>query len=413
MTTVAVKFRPSDVAGKEGKVYYQIRHLGQVRRITTPIRLSSEEWENEKFYNEGKGTGQIFPARNRFSTKETNIRRCINTGLQELKRIVHMLESRNSPYTSDDVVARFRHPESHVSILNYFDEQIDRLMAEGKPGTAINYRRTAKSLYHFLGHRDVSLSVLDGSFVSEYEAWLTTRGISRNTSSFYLRVLRALYNKAVAQHIIEQTHPFEHVYTGIDKTGKRALNENAILRLSLLDLCHSPELDLARDLFVFSYCTRGMTFIDMAYLRKREIRGNFIRYNRHKTGQPLTIHIEPCIERILKKYENTTRCSPFVFPLIKSENAETAYRQYRSALSIYNRRLKRLAHLTGITTSLTSYVARHTWATTARNHHVPVSIISAGMGHTSERTTQIYLASLENAVIDRANRKLLTVLNRP
>lgn len=410
MTTVTVKFRPSEVAGRKGRVYYQIRHLGLVRQISTNVRLSPEEWKNERIYK-GWTPEQIHDEKHCISIRQPNVWIIINTGLQELRRIIRILESRSSPYTSDDVVIQFRRPENRMSILNYFDEQIRNLIAGGKSGTAINYRRTAQSIYHFLNHRDISLSALDESFVLAYEEWLTARGISRNTSSFYLRVLRAVYNKAVARRMIEQTHPFEHAYTGIDKTGKRALNETAILNLSILDLCHSPTLDLARDLFVFSYCTRGMTFVDMAYLRKQEIEDGFIVYNRHKTGQPLTVRIEPCIERILKKYENTTRFSPFVFPLIKSEETETAYRQYRTALSIYNRRLKRLARLAGITVPLTSYVARHTWATTARNHHIPISVISAGMGHTSEKTTQIYLASLENTVIDRANRGLLSALN--
>ena len=226
-----------------------------------------------------------------------------------------------------------------------------------------------------------------------------------------MRILRSIYNKASHQHIVEQSFPFQNVYTGIDRTRKRAIDKDTILRLLKQDLSFSPSLSFARDLFIFSYCARGMAFVDIAFLRKQDIHNGTISYTRRKTGQRLIIRLEPCMDNILKRYAGTTKSSWYVFPLLSSENPEIAFKQYQTALGLYNRQLKKISNLMGLDTLLSSYTARHTWATVARNHHVPISVISAGMGHSSEKTTQIYLASLENSIIDNANRDLLAALN--
>lgn len=301
--------------------------------------------------------------------------------------------------------------DRRVHVLEYMEMLAAELDSCGKFGTARNYRRTMSSFAAFLG-RDIPFARLTGRVVAEYDDWLRRRNLVRNTVSFYMRVLRSVYNKAVSRSVVKQTFPFMNVYTGVDRTRKRAVDERVMLRLQRLDLGSASSLALARDMFVFSYCMRGMAFVDMAFLRKSDIRGGMITYFRHKTGQNLAARIEPCIDRIVRRYESATADSPYVFPLIRSSVPECAFREYRIALGIYNRRLRELSGLVGIDVPLTSYVARHTWATVARNRNIPLSVISAGMGHTSEKTTQIYLASLDNSVIDRANRRILEALNQ-
>ena len=208
--------------------------------------------------------------------------------------------------------------------------------------------------------------------------------------------------------MVEQTAPFKNVYTGIDRTRKRAVGESVIARFIGLDLSRSAPLSLARDLFLFSFYTRGMAFVDMAYLRRGHIRDGRIRYVRRKTGQEIVIRVEPEMQRIIGRYTNEDHS--YVFPILKSANPEKMYAEYRIALSYYNRLLKRLCTPAGVPQRLSFYTARHSWATAARNHQVPVSVISAGMGHTTERTTQIYLPLLENSVIENANRGILELL---
>lgn len=164
-------------------------------------------------------------------------------------------------------------------------------------------------------------------------------------------------------------------------------------------------------MFVFSYCARGMAFVDMAYLKKENVDSGRITYCRHKTGQYLTLHIEPCMAAILERYGRVYPESPYLFPVLTDEQPDQAYRQYRTGLNYHNRKLKRLGKLLGEPLPLSSYTPRHRRATAARNHNVPIAVISAGMGHSSERTTLIYLDSLDNAVIDNANEKILKGLN--
>lgn len=241
--------------------------------------------------------------------------------------------------------------------------------------------------------------------IAAYNVFLIRRGLVRNSVSFYMRVLRAVYNKAVRQKLIEQTHPFTEVYTGIDRTRKRAVAESVMTSLYRLELPEGSPLALTRDLFIFSYCTRGMAFVDIAFLRKSNLKNGVICYARRKTGQLLSVKIEPSIQQIINRHNVSD--SPYVFPILTSTDAIEAYEQYRIALNTHNRLLGKLSEMLDCKCKLTSYTSRHSWATAARNHNVPISVISQGMGHTSEQTTQIYLTTLENSVIDNANKGII------
>ncbi len=298
-----------------------------------------------------------------------------------------------------------------TNLVSFSNEVIESCKRNNHLGTARNYRRSMDSFLTFLCGRNIGLGDISEDLMAEYERWLLFRGVLRNSTSFYMRNLRAIYNKAVKAGIVRQSYPFSTVYTGVDKTRKRAASEELILRLQALDLRGSGPLSLARDLFIFSYCTRGMAFVDMAFLRKSDIRDGMISYVRRKTGQRLMVAVEPCMERIILTYSGACLSGPYVFPIIRSVEPQEAYIQYNTALSYYNRKLKRLATMLGEKLPLSSYVARHTWATTARNYNVPLSVISAGMGHSSEKTTRIYLAALDNSLVDMANRGIVERLN--
>ncbi len=294
------------------------------------------------------------------------------------------------------------------SLTIYFRGHIDRCLANRQIGTARNYTRTLDSFMTFLG-RDIPISSLDARLASEYERWLLARGVTRNTVSFYMRNLRSVYNKAVRQGLTIQKNPFADVYTGVDRTRKRAVNEDVIFRLLRLDLSGSYPLALSRDLFIFSYCTRGMSFVDIAFLRRKDVSDGVISYVRRKTGQMMHVFIEPCVESIIKRYSSS---GPYLFPLISSLDPSEAYSQYNIALNYHNRKLKILGEMLGTELPLSTYTARHSWATAAQRRNVPLSVISTGMGHASERTTRIYLAGFEDSVIDVANRGIVCEINR-
>lgn len=306
------------------------------------------------------------------------------------------------------IKAKQRH-SSHVGLLEFMENQIRIMRETNRLGTACNYEKTKKNLDEFLGGKDVPLAFIDEQFISEYNIFLIRRGMVRNSVSFYMRILRPVYNKAVRQKLVEHSYPFTEVYTGIDKTRKRAVSETVISQLYKLDLQERTPLAFASDIFIFSYCTRGMAFVDIAYLKKENIQNGMICYARRKTGQVLSVRIELTIQKIIDRYSSVS--SPYVFPIQTSTKTKQAYEEYRVAINNHNRLLRRLSEMLPNGCKLTSYTSRHSWATAARNHNVPISVISAGMGHSSEQMTQIYLKSVENDEIDNANAIMLGIFD--
>ena len=399
ITSVKVKFRASRVSGKAGTIYYQLTHLRRTRCITTGIRLMPGEWD-------ASAQRAVSPEPGRIPVWQCRM----ECDVDRLHRIIRDLGREGRPYTVDEVADRFCAQSCGVGVTAFMREQIAQLTADNRLGTARNYTRTLRSFSGFLGGGELPFAAFTERLVEEYNAYLLRRGVVRNTVSFYMRILRSVYNKTVRRRLAEPASPFG--YTGVDRTRKRAIDERLIARLKSLDLPVSGALPLARDLFVFSYCMRGMAFVDMAFLRKKDMRDGAIHYVRRKTGQRMTVHLEPCMREIIGRYAPRTRDTPYLFPVLTAEDPARAYAQYQVALNYYNRLLKKLASLLGLDSGLSSYTSRHSWATAARNHNVPLPVISAGMGHTSERTTQIYLSALETSVIDSANRKILASLNR-
>lgn len=216
-----------------------------------------------------------------------------------------------------------------------------------------------------------------------------------------------MYNRSVDEGLTEQRFPFRHVYTGIAKTVKRAIPLKDVRRIKVMDLTGEPDLDYARDMFMMSFYTRGMSVIDMAYLRKADLSGGVLSYRRKKTGQRLFIKWEIPMQEIVDKYD--TSGSPYLLPVIGKDCDDTRKR-YRNKAHLINRKLKEIGFRLGLSVPLTLYVARHCWASIARSRNIPISVISEGLGHDSEKTTQIYLASLDTTVIDKANSLIMKLL---
>ena len=393
MATVKVKLRPSTVPGKAGTIYYQLTHLRQVKQITTKIHLHPQDWDSNK--------AQII-----FTDSTSYLLQCkIDRDLDRLKKIIYKIDAECANYTVNEIIENFYQTTADYSITDFFTQQIQKLKNDNRRGTARNYSKTLKSLKAFMKNTDSTFNIVTEQFVESYNTFLIQRGVVRNTISFYMRIFRSVYNKAVTQKIIEQTFPFKNVYTGVDRTRKRAVTETVISQLLSIDLKKSKALQFARDLFIFSFYARGMAFVDIVYLKKSNIQNGYITYVRHKTGQELTIRIETRLQNIINQYEK--KDSPYLFPILNTEDENKAYSQYEIALNYYNRQLKRLSKLLEPNINLSSYTPRHTWATTARNKNVPLSIISAGMGHSSEKTTLIYLTKIDNSIIDEVNKAII------
>ena len=290
----------------------------------------------------------------------------------------------------------------------FMEDVASNLKSLGKIRTSETYKSSLDSFRKFRKGKDLTFNKFNHEMMIEYEAYLKARGISKNTSSFYMRTLRAVYNRAVNKGLTLQKYPFKYVYTGIDKTRKRAVSVQIMKQIKSLDLSSEWKLDFARDVFLFSFYTRGMSFVDMSYLRKKDLSNGILTYRRHKTGQLLHIKWEACMQEIVNKYKNEQ--STFLLPIINTNEVEEQRKQYIYSSHNINRCLKKIGAMLGLSLPLTMYVTRHTWASIAKQKNVPLSIISDGLGHDSELTTRIYLSSLDNIEIDKANKMIMRLL---
>ena len=290
----------------------------------------------------------------------------------------------------------------------FMQENIDRMHRLNEAPTGETYTCTLNSFMRFRQGKDVLWKDFDADLTASYEAYLKSTGVSMNTISFYNRILRAVYNRAVEKGFTKQVFPFKNVYTGVEKTIRRGLPIKTIRNIRNLDLSHCPSLDYARDMFLFSFYTRGMSFVDMAYLKKNDLKNGILTYRRKKTGQRLCIRWERDMQDILEKY-HISQESPYLLPIIHKIGKEER-KQYNNALHLVNKKLKFIGSILQLSIPLTMYVARHSWATVAKSKNIPLSVISEGMGHDSENTTLIYLASLNTEIIDKANKLILDLL---
>lgn len=297
-------------------------------------------------------------------------------------------------------VQRTKGSNSPTWLFTFMQGQVERLRLAGKNRTAETYAATLRSFRRFRQGEDVRLEQVTPVLMEAYEGYLRASGLTPNSTSFYVRILRAVYNRAVEQGLVEDCKPFKHVYTGVDKTVKRALPFELLKEIKALDLRKHPALAFARDMFMLSFYLRGMSFIDMAFLRKSDLRSGYITYRRRKTGQQLIIAWTEEMQDILNHYPiNPTK---YLLPIITGDDIN-----YRNVGYNINYNLKRVAAMVGITVPLTMYVARHSWASAARELNIPISVISEGMGHDNEATTRIYLASIDTRVVDHANQLIL------
>lgn len=400
MISIKVKFRASSLANGEGTLYYQVCCRCTVRLFSTRLRLLASEWDDAA---ERVVLPAAEPSR---EMKLRNISSRLSQGLERLRQAALHLEAVGAEFSADDVLKLYNGQEKSLSFSQYMQRQVERLHLLGRARTSETYASTLRSLTRFR-RGDVLFSDFGKGLTECYEAWLRSRSLTPNTISFYMRILRATYNRAVGEGLASDTHPFRSVFTGKEQTAKRAVSMQDIRRIALVDLSESPALDFARDMFMFSFCTRGMSFVDMAYLRWADLSGGVLVYRRKKTGQRLAVRWEEAMQRIVSKYPlNPTG---YLLPII-TQPLRPPRVQYANAQRRVNNLLKKVGQTLSLPMPLTMYVARHSWASIAWRQHIPISIISEGMGHESESTTRIYLASLDSSEVDNANLQILKLL---
>lgn len=295
---------------------------------------------------------------------------------------------------------------NHIDFIRFANQLIREKKQAGRLGSVRAYKSSLKSIVLFAGNSRLPFHVLKKAFFKHYIEWLENRSVSRNTVHFYLRNIKAIYNRAQSTGLVSSDkNPFEGLSFSPQVTAKRSLSKSKLRKILELNLVFGTSMALTRDMFMFSFYACGMGYVDMAYLQYKNIQGNMIHYYRVKTKREIVIFIEPPMQALIEKYRRTD--SSYVWPiLLDSATSEENYVRYRSGLTAYNWNLARIGNMLNIE-GLSSYVARHAWATAARNSLMPTAVISACLGHASERTTQIYLDSFNASLVRRINKKVI------
>lgn len=398
MTSIKIKYRPSQKENGEGLLYYQVIRNRVPRQVRTGFRIFSFEWD-EKQETVRFGTDD----------QRNNYLRSVQYGLKyDQQKISSIAEQANENVSVDELIADYEHDYFQKTLLfNFMEMLIERYNHNGQIRTAETYRSALNSFRRFRGGCDIPLEELSADIIESYQSYLRHNDAGVNTISFYMRRLRAVYNRAVEQKLVSAANLFRHVHTGMEKTVKRAISTNAVSAIKMLQIQRKPSREFARDLFLFSLYTRGMSFIDMAFLLKTNLRDGILTYRRKKTGQKLTIVWKPEMQYIVDKYNLDD--SPYLLPVIRPGKGDER-KQYRHSNANINRNLKLIGKSIGLSTPLTMYVARHTWASIARDIHIPLSVISEGLGHDNEVTTQIYLSTVRTDAVDDANSKIIGLI---
>lgn len=292
---------------------------------------------------------------------------------------------------------------NEITLSDWGQVLIDRKLKEGKPSTAKWYKDSISAFVKF-NNASVKLYELDVTFLKEFEMEHKAKGNSNNGISAYMRGIRAIYNSAIKEdRYIPIKNPFNHYKIPTSRrTKKKALSKEKIIAIRNLKYDKGSNLWHTQNYLLCMFNCRGMNLIDLAKLRVRDIGESRIFYGRSKTGDPLSVRITGEFASIVNNYTTDKNENDFVFPIGYDGSVEM-FKKYRSDRRLVNKLLKKIAIDAGIEEKITSYHIRHTWATIAKNMGISTEIISEGLGHHSLKTTEIYLKSFDNSVLDDAN----------
>jgi len=395
MTSVKVQLNKSRALNnKTYPLVFQIIHERKKRVLPTPYHFQECNFDPDKSLVVSRRSSRVLDV--------DKVNSQIEKQLLVLCDSIKRLEELNQKFTVDDIIVMHENRLDSCLVENYMNLLITQLNDEGRMGTMLAYQSTLNKVIAFQnGGEKLLFSNINVQWLNQFMSSLAKECVRPNTIAFYLRMLRAVYNRASKEGVagLSAVSPFNSIQIKTTKTSKRAIDLISMQRIADTKFEKSKKLEFARDLFMFSYYCRGMPFVDIVNLKWENVTDTEIRYVRRKTKQPLSIRMTEPIYQLLEKYRSE---SELIFPILKNSEG-SLYKQYRSALKLHNRHLKELGGSLDLQSPLTSYVARHSWATMAKRSGVPVSVISEGLGHSSEKITYTYLAALDRSVIDDAN----------
>jgi integrase len=374
----------------------------QAKYLSTGISSTTENWNDESG----------LPKKSHQHYKEAKL--SIAKKLFEAEKTIYNLENDDKNLSAYEIKGKLKREKSNnPKFYGYFDNVIDRFIASGKIKTAEIYKDTKRNLSYYTGTKEIHFSDIDVSFLNKLDEFLVAKGKGGNTIFLYFRTLRAVLNKAIKEEICsEKYYPFKKFslgkYSNL-KTEKRAISKDDIDKIIALQPKTTDNI-LARNIFLFSYYCRGMNFVDIAFLKWKDILNDRLIYTRSKTKEQFNIQLlEPAIT-ILDHYKSISQSkNDYVFPLLSTDHKtpQAIFNRKVKMLREINKNLKAVGKLAGIKSELTTYVARHSYATILKKKGISTSLISEALGHDSEKTTQIYLDSFGNSALDEVSKAIL------
>lgn len=395
MTTVDVicyKYKPL----KTGELPLKIRVCKdrKTRYINLGVSTKAEYWDFEK--NKPRPS---------CPDKEL-LEKLISSKISEVKSKIVELKADNKEFSATMLVEKVANPIKLITVDNLFKQYLSRLEEEKSTGYRLSIRQTYNSLLKFNRHLDIPFTEIDCNWLRKYETWLRKQGISENTIGIRFRNIRTIFNLAIDSELVKpESYSFRKFKVSRlhQETVKRALSKTEILAvISYPTEGKDYYTRLAVSLFTFSYFMGGINFVDMAYLKGDNIMEGRLIYHRKKTGKLINLPIQERALLVLKKYKNSS--NSYLFPILSNEHRTEQQKLNRlhKVITKVNRALKAIGEELHIPIKLTTYVARHSYATVLKRAGVPVSVISEFLGHSSEKITQIYLDNFENNQINKA-----------
>jgi len=341
----------------------------------------------------------------------------INKKKLEASKLILSLDDDEKDFSAEILQNKLKRVKTKRTVFQYFDDVIERLEKADRIGYANIFASTKGSLKKFREEKDFEFSDITMNFITKYEEEFYNRGCGMNSVFVHLRTFKTLINYAKKDEIVKQDYnPFKDInFTKFRriKTAKRAISKNDIQEIVKLKIEQGTTLYDARNYFLFSFYNRGMNFIDMAFLKWENINKDRVNYIRRKTKESFSIGLLEPAKEILNYYKEQPffNKDSFIFPILSDSyltaSARSIDNRLDRMLKIVNADLKAIGNNAKIETKLTTYVARHSYATILKRSGISTSIISEAMGHDSEKTTQIYLDSFENNVLDEASKMIL------
>lgn len=390
----------------------RIIHEGQTYHISTEYSVLPKDWngQTQQVKPSCKSLGSVTRINSLLIKKQDKAMKVL-TRLEDEERLAQM--------SFAEIKALILNKKTQSYVIEFCDEVIAEMKRAGKVGNAGVYKTLVNSLYLFLNGRirkddtrtqwkDIPFQQITFKWLKKYEAWYLGRGNSANGLSVNLRTLRALYNRAIKQQLVgREFYPFELYKIKSEKTKKRAIGKDDIDKIK----AYTPRTlrqERAKDFFLMSFYLMGASFIDLVFLKLSNIVGDRIEFKRKKTGHQHSIKITLPLQAILDKYLDRKSGNDYILNVISTPDVHQQYKQVSNEIRRYNRALKEIGEACGIAQKdLTSYVARHSFASIANNKKVPLTVISQALGHENPETTKIYLSSFDNNTMDEYNELII------